>query len=275
MTNATIETSAKSGLQYMTTGDGFRMAYRVDGPVNGPVLVLANSIATTMHMWDGQIAELTKHFRVIRYDYRGHGASDTPAGPYSIDRMGRDAIELLDRLNIDRVHFLGLSFGGAVAQWLGIHAPERIDRLVLSNTSSYLGPADSWNGLIASLRKDGDLTPFADMFVGNWFPPQLLKTENPLVASFRSMVLATRPEGLAGLFAAIRDMDLRRTVTLIGSPTLVIAGRYDTVTLPSHGEMLAASVPNSKLITLPAVHLSNIERSDEFLGAVLEFLLAN
>ena len=102
----------------------------MDGPTGKPVLMLANSIATSMHMWDGQIADLSEHFLVLRYDYRGHGESDTPEAPYSFDRLGRDVIELLDSLHIDRVHFLGLSLGGAVAQWLAIHAPERIDRLV-------------------------------------------------------------------------------------------------------------------------------------------------
>ncbi|UUZ81214.1 alpha/beta hydrolase [Paenibacillus sp. P26] len=205
---------------------------------------------------------------------QGHGASDVPVGAYSIDRMGRDVIEPLDALQIDKAHFLGLSFGGAVGQWLGIHAPERIDRLVLSNTSSYLGPAEGWDHMIANVRQAADLTEIADMFIGNWFPSSILETEKELVSSFREMVLSTNPQGLAGTFAAIRDLDMRRTVALINSPTLVIAGQYDTVTLPSHNELIAATVPDAKLVMLPAVHLSNIERQDDFLKAVLEFLLS-
>ena len=128
--------------EFCTTGDGIRIAYRFDGPADQPVLLLSNSIGTDLSMWDPQIEGLTEHFQVLRYDSRGHGASDVPAGPYSVDRLGRDVIELLDSLNISRVHFLGLSLGGIVGQWLGIHAPERIDRLILSNTSSYLGPTE-------------------------------------------------------------------------------------------------------------------------------------
>ena len=120
---------------FFTAGDGCRIAYRWDGPQDAPVLVLANSIATTLHMWDGQIAALTAHFRVLRYDLRGHGDSDAPAGDYSMDRLGRDVLELLDAVGVLRAHFLGLSLGGFVGQWLGIHAPERIGRLILSNTS--------------------------------------------------------------------------------------------------------------------------------------------
>src|SRR5579859_6125280 len=125
---------------FITTGDGYRLAYRLDGAETQPVLVLSNSIGTTLHMWDGQIDALTQHFRVLRYDARGHGQSDAPAGAYSMDRLGRDVIELLDALGIERAHFLGLSLGGLVGQWLGIHAPERIDQLILSNTSARLGP---------------------------------------------------------------------------------------------------------------------------------------
>jgi 3-oxoadipate enol-lactonase len=179
---------------------------------------------------------------------------------------------LLDALHIERVHFLGLSLGGVIGQWLGIYAPERIDRLILSNTSSYLGPAGQWEGLIASVLQSENLTEFADMFIKNWFPSHMLESKNAHVTSFRKMVLATRPQGIAGSWAAIRDMDMRRTVALISSPTLVIAGQYDTVTLPSHSELIAETVPNSKLVILPAVHLPNVEYQTEFLSAVLEFL---
>ncbi|WP_028549593.1 alpha/beta fold hydrolase [Paenibacillus sp. UNC451MF] len=267
--NETIETDE---LNFFTTGDGVRIAYRINGSPDKPVLLLANSIATSMNMWDGQLPEFSRHFRVLRYDYRGHGDSDTPAGAYSFDRLGRDVIELLDVLHIDRVHFLGLSLGGVIGQWLGIYAPDRIDRLILCNTSSYLGPAEQWEGLITSVLQPGNLTEFADMFMKNWFPSHMLHSENALVPSFRKMVLATRPQGIAGSWAAIRDMDMRRTVALISRPTLVIAGQYDTVTLPSHGELIAKTVPNAKLVMLPAVHLSNVEYQAEFLSTVLEFL---
>ncbi|MDQ8738005.1 alpha/beta fold hydrolase [Paenibacillus sp. LHD-38] len=272
MTMTLNGTKATDGLNFYTTGDGVRIAYRIEGAASKPVLMLANSIATTMNMWDGQLAELSQYFRVLRYDYRGHGDSDTPDGPYSFDRLGRDVIELLDALHIDRVHFLGLSLGGVVGQWLGIYAPERIDRLILSNTSSYLGPPEQWERLIASVLQPENLSEFADVFMKNWFPSHMLESEDVLVTSFRKMVLATRSQGIAGSWAAIRDMDMRRTASLINSPALVIAGQYDTVTLPSHGELIAETVPNAKFVLLPAVHLSNIEYQDEFLSVVIEFL---
>jgi 3-oxoadipate enol-lactonase len=267
-----MENTVNDQISFFKTGDGVRIAYRIDGSTDKPVLMLVNSIATSMSMWDGQIAEFSLYFRVLRYDYRGHGDSDTPDGPYSFDRLGRDVIELLDALHIDRVHFLGLSLGGVVGQWLGIYAPERIERLILSNTSSYLGPAEQWEGLIASVQQPGKLPEFADMFINNWFPSHLLESESIIVTSFWKMVLDTRPQGIAGSWAAIRDMDMRRTAALISSPTLVIAGQYDTVTLPSHGELMAQTIPNAKLVMLPAVHLPNVEYQAEFMSTVLEFL---
>jgi 3-oxoadipate enol-lactonase len=261
-------------ISIFTTGDGCRIAYRFDGPADKPVLVLSNSIGTTLNMWDIQIPDLSKQFRVLRYDTRGHGASGVPAGAYSTGRLGRDVIELLDALNISRVHFCGLSLGGMVGQWLGIHAPDRIDRLILCNTSSYVGPAAQWDSRIASVLQAENMTETAEMFLSNWFPPHMLEGESATIETFRTMLLAIHPQGYAGCYAAVRDTDLRRTVALIRCPTLVIAGQYDTVTLASHSELIAATVPGSKLVMLPAVHLSNIEYPDAFMSAVLEFLLS-
>jgi 3-oxoadipate enol-lactonase len=261
-------------LSSFATGDGCRIAYRFDGPTNKPVLVLSNSIGTTLNMWDLQIPDLSKHFRVLRYDTRGHGASSVPPGPYSIDRLGRDVIELLDALNISQAHFCGLSLGGLVGQWLGIHTPDRIDRLILCNTSSFLGPAEQRDSRIASVLQAGNMSKTVEMFLSHWFPPYMLQAESSIIGTFRAMLLATHPQGLAGCFAAVRDMDTRRTVALIRCPTLVIAGQYDTVTLPSHSELIAAAVPGSTLVILPAVYLSNIEYPDAFRSVVLEFLRA-
>jgi 3-oxoadipate enol-lactonase len=261
-------------LAFFTTGDGCRIAYRLEGAADRPVLVLSNSIGTDLHMWDAQASALAKHYRLLRYDSRGHGASGVPAGAYSTDRLGRDVLELLDALGIGRVHFCGLSLGGMVGQWLGIHAPERIDRLILCNTSSWLGPASQFEERIRAVLNDPGLVRTVPMFLGGWFPRHMLDPESPLVAPIRAMLRATPAQGFAGNYAAVRDMDLRRTVALIAAPTLVIAGRDDTVTALSHSELLAATIPGARLFVLPAVHLSNVEFPVEFLAAVLEFLSA-
>ncbi|MDF2193762.1 alpha/beta fold hydrolase [Paraflavitalea sp. CAU 1676] len=266
-------THQASLLQYFTTGDGVRIAYRLEGPVGKPVLALSNSIATTLHMWDDQIPVFTQHFRVLRFDTRGHGASGAPAGDYSIDRMGHDLIELLDHLQLEKVHFLGLSLGGFIGQWLAIHAGHHVDKLILVNTSPYLAPHNTWNELIKSLRTEGNMQPFGEMFIRNWFPENYQHQHPAVIATFKAMVLTTDPQGLAGSFAAVRDGDFRKTNALITNPTLVIGGLYDGVTLPTHSEDIATTIPKAKLLLLPVVHMSNVESAEPFNKAVMDFLV--
>lgn len=263
-----------SPLHYLTTRDNARIAYRLDGPAERPLLVLSNSIGTDLHMWDGQVAALSEHFRVLRYDARGHGASSVPAGPYSLARLGEDVIELLDSLGVQRAHFLGLSLGGFVGQWLALNAPQRIGRLVLANTSAWLGPQDQWDERIAEVLAAEDMQGTAAIFLANWFPAAWLDSRRPEVEPFRATLLATNRHGLAGSFAAVQETDLRSALRDVRLPTLVIAGQFDTVTAADHSELIARAIPGARLFTLPAVHLSNIEFPREFEGAVLDFLLA-
>ena len=261
--------------RYFTTGDGCRIAYRLEGDEGLPVLVLSNSIATNLSMWDGQVAELSRSFRVLRYDFRGHGDSYAPVGAYSLDRLGRDVLEMLDSQQIARVHFCGLSLGGIVGQWLGVHAPEHIERLILSNTSPYLGPASYFDEQIHKVLTAKDMLDTAELFMRNWFPESMLDGRNEIVAEFRAGVRMTSPVGLAGCYAAVRDSDLRRTISLITAPTLVIGGEDDKVTLASHSEAIAAAIPGAELLLLPGVHMLNVERPEEFMGAVTRFLGAH
>ncbi|MBD9576913.1 3-oxoadipate enol-lactonase [Pseudomonas sp. PDM23] len=263
-----------SQLHYLTTRDNARIAYRLDGPAERPLLVLSNSIGTDLHLWDGQVAALSEHFRVLRYDARGHGASSVPAGPYSLARLGEDVIELLDSLGVQRAHFLGLSLGGFVGQWLALKAPQRIERLVLANTSAWLGPQEQWDARIADVLAAEDLQGTAATFLANWFPPAWLDSRRPEMEPFRATLLATNRHGLAGSFAAVQETDLRSALRNVRLSTLVIAGQFDTVTAADHSELIAQAIPGARLFMLPAVHLSNIEFPREFEGAVLDFLLA-
>ena len=261
-----------TSIQHFITGDGVKIAYRVDGAEHLPVLVLSNSIATDHRMWDGQIEALSRSFRVLRYDTRGHGGSDAPVGAYSADRLGRDVLELLDGLGIGAVDFCGLSLGGMVGQWLGIRAPERLRRLVLSNTAAHLGPADYFDRMITQVLTSPNMEGFADMFIGNWFPAAMVAGGGETVVSFREMVLAKSRTGLAGRFAAVRDLDFRRSLPVINVPTLVIGGEDDTVTLASHSREIAEAIPGSELLLMPGVHILNVEQQDAFLAAVTGFL---
>ncbi len=257
-----------------TTGDGCRIAYRLDGPEGAPMLVLSNSIGTSLHMWDGEMAELTKSYRVLRYDHRGHGGSDAPPGAYSFDRLGRDVIELLDLLKIERAHFLGLSLGGFVGQWMGVFAANRIERLVLANTSPYLGPPSRFDQQIHAVLRARDMSDTAATFLKNWFPNEMLERNAAEIAPFRETLLGMRPQGFAGCFGALRDADMRPILQLVTAPTLVVVGEHDKVTLPEHGEQIANAIRGAKLVSLPAVHLPNVEARPAFLDAVLSFLRA-
>lgn len=256
---------------FILTGDGCRIAYRWDGPSHLPVLLLSNSLGTSLHMWDAQLPAWTRHFRVLRYDARGHGRSAVPAGAYSMDRLGRDVIELLDALKIDKVHFCGLSMGGMVGQWLGMRASTRVDRLALCNTSAFMGPPSNWDTRIAAVRTQG-IASIAEAVVSRWFTAAYQETAPDEVARIKDMLLATDPHGYAGCCAAIRDMDMRRTGALIANRTLVVAGDCDDATPLSDGEALANAVPGARLATLHAAHLSNVEQRELFTQTVLHFL---
>lgn len=258
--------------QKIKVGDGCGIAYRFDGPEDAaPILLLSNSLGTDMDMWVPQIAEWSEHFRVLRYDSRGHGASDSPPGAYSIGRLGYDVVELLDALGLDVVYFCGLSLGGMVGQWLAVHAPERIKRLVLANTSCYMGPPSNWQARIERVLADG-MAPLAEASISRWFTPAFAE-RNPLIVSpIRDMLLATNPAGYAGCCAAIRDMDHRPIVALIRTPTLVIAGKEDPATPLADALYLYERLEKGTIAKLDAAHLSNVEDAENFGRTVKTFL---
>ena len=243
----------------------------LEGQADAPVLMLSNSLGTNLHMWDPQMPELTKRFHVVRYDSRGHGQSAAPEGPYSIDQLGRDAVGIMDALGFDRVHWVGLSKGGMVGQWLLTHAAERIDRAVLANTSAYTGSPDVWNARIRAVRDRG-MEAISQSVVDRWFTPGFQKNDPGAVGTILDMLNTTPPEGYLGCVAAVRDMDQREAIRAIDSPVLVIVGRDDPATPPDHGALIAANIPGAELVTLKAAHLSNIEDADAFTRIVVEFL---
>ena len=254
-------------MSFIITGDGCRISYRFDGPEGAPVLLLSNSLGTDMAMWAPQMAAWTRDFRVLRYDQRGHGGSDAPVGAYSLDRLGRDVVEMLDALDLAKVHFCGLSLGGMVGQWMGVHAPDRLNRLVLANTSSWMGPPSGWDARIALVRAQG-MAPLAQASVERWFTPAFATAAPGAIAPIVAALKATNQEGYTGCCAAIRDMDMRPVVGLITNPTLVIGGLRDPSTPPSHSEALAAAIVGARLEMLEAAHLANVEQPAPFAEAV-------
>ncbi len=248
--------------------------YRFDGPEGAPVLVLSNSLGTNLHMWDEQIPAFAEHFRVLRYDTRGHGESSVTPGPYSIEQLGRDVLAMLDALGIQRFSFCGLSMGGLIGQWLGIHAGARLERLVLCNTGAKIGTDQVWNERIEMVRlgRQQAMRDMRDASIARWFTPGFAQAHPSAAARITEMIASTSPDGYAANCAAVRDADYRELLGAVSAPTLVVCGTQDPVTTVEHGEFIRARVPGAQLLALEAAHLSNVEAGAAFTAPVLAFL---
>lgn len=250
---------------------GCKINVEIDGAADAPPLVISNSLGTNLHMWDEQVAALAKRFRIIRYDQRGHGESDAPKGPYTIDQLGRDVLAILDQLEIKKAHFLGLSMGGTTGMWLACNAPHRFQKIILANTGARIGTQDIWNARIMTVLDKG-MTALVDATIERWFSKKFRDAKAPVIEKVRKMLLATPKQGYAGCSAAIRDADFRWAIGGVKLPTLVITGSLDPATPPEGGEFIAQRIPRAKLVSLEAAHLSNLEQSEPFTRAVENFL---
>ena len=246
---------------------------RIDGPADAPVLMLSNSLGTNLSMWDPQIPEWSKSFRVLRYDSRGHGQSTTPDRPYTIAELADDALAILDHFGIERAHWCGLSKGGMVGQWLASHAGQRLGRVVLANTSAQMGPPSLWDERIKTVRSAG-MSALVPGILERWFSKAFRERDAQTVAKVSAMLETTLPLGYAGCCAAIRDMDQRETIRGITNPVLVIVGGLDPATPPATGQLITEAIKGARLVELDAAHLSNLEQPAAFTKAVLDFLNA-
>jgi 3-oxoadipate enol-lactonase len=248
-----------------------RLHCRWDGPAEGPVLVLSHSLGASLAMWEPQVEPFGARFRLLRYDTRGHGASSVPAGPYTIGQLGADVLRLLDAHRVERASFCGLSMGGTVGMWLGAHAADRIERLVLCNTSPWFGPPGAFDARIDAARREG-LAGLVDGILERWFTPAFRAADPATVQRIRETVLATPVAGYVACCEALRDLDEREDLARIRAPTLVIAGSHDPTSPPGAALAIAAAIPGARCVELPAAHLSNLGAAAAFNASVLGFL---
>lgn len=245
-----------------------KVHHRFDGPPAAPVLVLASSLGTTHEMWDANVEALTRRFRVLRYDHRGHGGTAVPEEPFAVADMADDVVELLDDEGIDRVTFCGLSLGGAVGQSLARRHGERVERLVLCCTAAKFGEPAGWEERARTAREQG-LGAIADAVLERWFTGAQRERQPELVAGFHERFRATPVEGYARCCEALRDWDFRSELAAIETPTVCVAGAEDPSTPPAELELLAHEIPDARLVVLPdAAHLANLAQPELFAEAV-------
>jgi 3-oxoadipate enol-lactonase len=255
----------------LVESSGARISYTVEGPSERPVLLFINSIGTTRDLWLPQVPALVGTYRVIRYDARGHGSSSASPGDYSIEQLGRDALAILDAEGARQAHICGISLGGLTAMWLGVNAPDRVSSLILANTAARIGSVQSWTDRMTLVQERG-MGSVAEMAIPRWFSPRYRQRHDEVVTQFKTMVETCPTAGYLGCCAALRDEDLREAISKISCPVLVVAGSTDEATPPEGLRFIHEQIAGSKMLTLDAAHLSNVEQSEAFTSAVMGFL---
>jgi len=251
--------------------NGCRINYELAGPANAPALVLSNSLGSNFEMWDAQMPAFAKTHRVLRYDTRGHGQSEVTPGPYTFEQLGRDVVALPDSLKIDKFSFCGLSMGGVTGLWIALHAPERLQKLVLCSTGAKIGTADAWNNRIEAVRRNGTKS-IAAATMERWFTTSFRDREPQTVERIQNTLANTNNEGYIACCEALRDTDYRDQVASISVQTLVISATHDPAAPPSDGKFLAKQIASARYVELDAAHLSNIEQREQFTQEVSQFL---
>lgn len=252
--------------------NGVTLNYQTFGDPAHPALVLSNSLGTNLTMWTSQVEFFKKDFYVICYDTRGHGASSTPDGPYTVSQLGQDVVNLLDYLKVEKASFCGISMGGLVGQWLAIHKAERFNKIIVCNTAAKIGQAAAWLERANLVREHG-LSSIAATAASRWFTEGFIKDNPDVIAALSQDLAAGCNMGYANCCEALATEDLRESIERISIPLLVIAGLQDPVTTVEDGQFIVNKVPHSQLFAIDASHISNIERPDVFNQEMLRFLV--
>jgi len=240
--------------------------YEWSGVKQAPVVVLSHSLACSMVMWDPQLEMLESKFRVLRFDTRGHGGSQASQGSYTLEQLADDSIGILDGLEIERVHWVGLSMGGMIGQGLALRHPGRLESLVLADTAAII-PDEAqpvWQERIDAVRNAG-MQAVAESTLERWFTPNYLKQKRPEVDQIRQQLLVTPADGYIGCSEAIRRLNYLNQLGVIQTPTLIMVGADDPGTPVAASEAMHAHIKGSDLVVIPAAaHLSNIEQAKIF-----------
>ena len=255
------------------TSNDAQINYQTFGDAAKPALIFSNSLGTNFKMWQAQIDFFQQDFFVICYDTRGHGASSAPQGPYSIDQLGQDVVNLLDHLNVEKATFCGISMGGLTGQWLAIHRPERFNQVVVCNTAAKIGQEQAWNDRAALVREQG-LQPIASTAASRWFTEPFIQSNATVINNLQNDLAAGSAEGYASCCEALAKADVREQLKDITVPVLVVAGQQDPITTVVDAQFMVERIANSQLFEINASHISNVELPNEFNQAVKQFIQA-
>jgi 3-oxoadipate enol-lactonase len=247
----------------------------ITGEEGAPVIVFSHALGGDLTMWDRQVPQLIDKYRVLRYDLRGHGRSAQQAESFGLADLARDVLELIDQHGIQQAHFCGLSLGGMIGQWLGMHAGNRLLSLVLVDTAPQMGSPEQWKERIEKIEQGG-MSAISDPTMTRWFTEQFRKREPEVVGHFKSVLEATSPAGYILCAKVVRDAsaaepDLERYAS-IDAPTLVVTGSFDTAAKPAECRAMASRIPKSSYVELTAAHISPVEASEDFTRALNDFL---
>ena len=248
-----------------------RIHYALSGDSSLPTLVLSNSLGTNFSIWNAQVPEFEKHFRLLRYDMRGHGQSSVPPPPYSVPELAADVLALADFLAIERFHFCGLSIGGMIGMSVALQSPARLKKLVLCSTAAKIGTFESWNTRVEMVRTQG-MTEIARATPPRWFTPNFQTSSPQVIAAVVRSIESLSPDGYIGGCCAVRDFDARATVSNIRTPVLVISATHDPAAPPSDGRFLADHISGASYAELNASHISIMEDPQRFSSEVVNFL---
>lgn len=256
----------------MTTDDGVRLRSRADGDAAGPPLILINSLGTDLTMWDAQVDVWSRHHHVIRFDQRGHGGSESPPGPYTLERFGRDAVHVMDAYGVERASLCGLSLGGMVALWVAGSDPARVDHVVLADTAARLGTEEAWRARAATVRARG-MSAVVPAVLERFFSPSYLQNDRHVVRDVERTLRATSAEGYAASCDALAVADLRSLAAAVRSPCRVIVGTEDAATPTTDAQELHRLLRDAEYTEIPgAGHLANLEEPQLFAALVSEFI---
>lgn len=242
------------------------------GGDKNPAIVFSHALGGDLSMWDRQVTHFASAYRVLRYDLRGHGRSPQSAPDFTLEDLGKDVLQLLEQHGIERAHFCGLSLGGLIGQWLGLHAAERLLSLTLVDTTPRMGAPEVWDQRFAQIEAGG-MAAISQGTMERWFTETFRNQEGDTVARVRRVLEATSPSGYIACARVVRDSAIEwKDLESINVPTLVMTGTFDSAAKPEDARKVSARIPGSRYVELPAAHISPVEASDAFNGALSTFL---